>query len=245
MSCWRSARNGSDPMSAGRFTQALLAVGLTLPAIALAHNIGESNARFVEALSGPAVFAFAYLGAKHMVTGYDHLLYLVGILFYLSRPRDIALYVSLFAAGHSITLIAGVLAGFSIDANLIDANLIDAVIGLSIVYKAFENIGGFRTVFGFNPDPGAAVFVFGLCHGLGLATKLQELAISNDGLVINLVSFNVGVELGQVLALAVIMALVFSWQASAAFDRHRFAANGILMVCGFTLAGYQLTGYFA
>ena len=143
-----------------------------------------------------------YLGAKHMVTGYDHLLFLVGVIFFLYRLRDILLYVSLFTVGHSVTLLVGALGG--VRAN---AYLIDAIIGLSIVYKAFENMGGFRAI-GIQPNTRAAVLVFGLFHGFGLATKLQEYALSRNGLVTNIVSFNVGVEIGQILALtAVLLAL--------------------------------------
>ncbi len=212
---------------------------LLIPAAALAHNISDSNAQFVEALVGPAIVPFLYLGAKHMVTGYDHLLYLVGVVFFLRQPRDILLYVTLFAVGHSITLLLGVLAGLNVN-----ANLIDAVIGLSIVYKAFENLGGFQQLFGFTPDTRAAVFIFGLCHGLGLATKLQEIALSDDGLLTNMISFNVGVELGQMLALTFILLLLLPWRQSGHFASQAYAANSLLMTTGFLLAGYQLAGYY-
>ena len=204
---------------------------------ASAHDISGSNAQFVAALDGPAIGPFMYLGAKHMVTGYDHLLYLVGVIFFLTRPRDIFVYVTLFAVGHSLTLLLGVLAGLSVD-----AHFIDAIIGLSIVYKAFENLDGFERTFGLTPDTRAAVFVFGLFHGLGLASKLQEIALTGDGLVVNLVSFNVGVELGQMLALAVCMLVLLPWRRSPGFERQGFRANTILMALGFTLAGYQFAG---
>ncbi|XOV87866.1 MAG: HupE/UreJ family protein [Pseudomonadota bacterium] len=212
---------------------------LCLPVAVLAHNISDSNAQFVEALVGPAIVPFLYLGAKHMVTGYDHLLYLVGVVFFLSQPRDILLYVTLFAIGHSVTLLLGVLAGLNVN-----ANLVDAIIGLSIVYKAFENLGGFQRLFGISPDTRVAVFVFGLCHGLGLATKLQEIALSDDGLLTNMISFNLGVELGQMLALTFILLLLLPWRQSGHFAGQAYAANSLLMVAGFILAGYQLAGYY-
>ena len=130
-----------------------------------------------------------------MVTGYDHLLFLAGVIFFLYRVKDVALYVTLFAVGHSTTLLLGVLGGWHVD-----AYLVDAMIGLSVVYKAFENIGGFRRL-GVQPNTRAAVLFFGFFHGLGLATKLQDLALSKDGLITNMVSFNIGVEIGQLLAL--------------------------------------------
>ena len=201
------------------------------------HAVSDADALFVQGIDGPAVAPFLYLGAKHMVTGYDHLLFLLGVIFFLYRLRDVALYVTLFTAGHSITLLAGVLGGWQVN-----AYLVDAIIGLSIVYKAFENMDGFRRVFGVAPDTRAAVLVFGLFHGLGLATKLQELVDSDNGLLVNIVSFNVGVELGQFTALAAVLALLVFWRGRASFARHAFATNAVLMAGGFLLAGYQLGG---
>ena len=205
-----------------------------------AHGVSPRDAAFVATVTGPMPAPFAYLGAKHMVTGYDHLLFLVGVIFFLYRLRDVVTYVSLFTLGHSLTLLTGVLA--DVHAN---AYLIDAVIGLSVVYKGFENIGGFQSVFGNVPNTRAAVLVFGLFHGFGLATKLQDLALPPAGLVTNLVSFNVGVEIGQGVALTAVFAALMYWRSRPGFGRHAFAANTLLMVGGFMLMGYQLTGYFA
>ena len=203
-----------------------------------AHTISGGDKTFVEGIVGPAVGPFIYLGAKHMVTGYDHLLFLVGVVFFLYRLKDVVLYVSLFTLGHSITLVGGVLSGLEVN-----AYLIDAVIGFSVVYKAFENIGGFREIFGWNPDTRIAVGVFGLFHGFGLATRLQEMALSQEGLITNLLSFNLGVEAGQVLALLFVVALLFRWRTSERFQRQAFAANTGLMAAGFLLAGHQLAGF--
>ena len=211
---------------------------MLVPMIAAAHNISGANARFVEGLSGTAVVPFMYLGAKHMVTGYDHLLYLLGVVFFLRRFKDIILYVSLFTLGHSITLMTGVLAEWSVN-----AYLVDMVIGLSVVYKGFENINGFKKVFRFQFDPRAAVFIFGLCHGLGLATKLQDLSLSREGLVTNMLSFNVGVEIGQAIALACIVVILGIWRQQSGFQRQAFMANTTLMSLGFMLAGYQFAAY--
>jgi hypothetical protein len=209
-----------------------------LPVVALGHTIEGSDANFVQAIDGPAVGPFIYLGAKHMVTGYDHLLFLVGVIFFLYRPKHVVEYVTLFALGHSITLLLGVLANLQVN-----AYLIDAIIGLSIVYKAFENMDGFRRVLGVEPNTKIAVFVFGLFHGLGLATKLQEFTISDNGLVTNIVSFNVGVEIGQILALSAVLIVLSIWRNSASYLRHAFATNTVLMTGGFLLAGYQLSAY--
>ncbi|GAB1263962.1 HupE/UreJ family protein [Aurantivibrio infirmus] len=204
------------------------------------HNISESNAQFVEGVEGAAIAPFMYLGAKHMVTGYDHLLFLVGVIFFLFRLKDVVLYVSLFTLGHSITLLGGVLGGLQVN-----AYLIDAIIGFSIVYKAFENMGGFEKVFHFQPNTKIAVLFFGLFHGLGLATKLQDFSIAKDGLITNIISFNIGVEIGQIIALSFILILLWRWRQMASFNKHAFLANSLLMTGGFLLAGYQLTGYFA
>jgi hypothetical protein len=209
------------------------------PDVATAHNVSNRDATFVQSIDGPAVGPFLYLGAKHMVTGYDHLLFLIGVIFFLYRLKDVVQYVSLFTIGHSMTLLAGVLGG--IHAN---AYLIDAIIGLSVVYKGFENIGGFNRLLGFRPNTRVAVMVFGLFHGFGLATKLQEFTLSRSGLVTNIVSFNVGVELGQVLALSAVLIAITYWRTKTSFIRHAFAANMLLMTGGFMLVGYQLTGYW-
>jgi len=143
---------------------------------AFAHGIGGQDAAFVAGTRGPDLMPFMYLGAKHMVTGYDHLLFIFGVIFFLYRLRDVVLYVTLFSIGHSITLLTGVL--LRIDVN---AYLVDAVIGLSVAYKAFDNLGGFKSVFGVQPDTRAAVAIFGLIHGFGLATKLQALGLNANG----------------------------------------------------------------
>jgi hypothetical protein len=211
-----------------------------LAATAFAHGVAEKDGEFLESVSGFQFAPFVYLGAKHMVTGYDHLLFLIGVIFFLYKFKDIALYVSLFAIGHSTTLLLGVLGG-------IEANpyVVDAIIGLSIVYKAFENIGGFRRLFGVNPDTRKAVLIFGFFHGFGLATKLQEYSLSTEGLVANIISFNLGVELGQFAALAVILLLMNLWRTSSSFLRYGYYSNTLLMAAGFTFIGYQLTGFWA
>jgi len=210
-----------------------------LDGVAEAHGVSRRDASFVESIRGAAIGPFLYLGAKHMVTGYDHLLFLVGVIFFLYRPKDVVMYVSLFTIGHSVTLLAGVLGG-------IRANpyLIDAVIGLSVVYKAFDNMDGFRRLTGVQPDTRAAVLLFGLFHGFGLATKLQDFALPRAGLVTNIVSFNAGVEIGQVLALAGVLIALSFWRTRPGFLRHAFATNTALMAAGFVLVGVQLSGYF-
>lgn len=218
---------------------ALLIFVLLFASPASAHNVSKRDASFVQATHGMAIPAFLYLGAKHMVTGYDHLAFLVGVIFFLYRLKDIVQYVSLFTLGHSVTLLAGVFGG-------IHANpyAIDAIIGFSVVYKAFDNMNGFQRFFGFQPNTKAAVLVFGLFHGFGLATKLQDLALSQNGLVANIVSFNIGVEIGQVLALTAVLIALGVWRTQSGFMRHAFATNTALMSVGFLLVGYQVGGYF-
>jgi HupE / UreJ protein len=219
---------------------ACLAVAFAILAAepAFAHGVSSKDARYLLSLQGPAIAPLMYLGAKHMVTGYDHLLFLVGVIFFLYRLKDIVLYVSLFTIGHSVTLLAGALGG--IHAN---AYLVDAVIGVSVVYKAFENMGGFKAL-GFQPDTRAAVLGFGLVHGFGLATKLQEYSLSRNGLVTNIVSFNGGVEIGQFLALTAVLLTLGYWRTRPGYLQHAYAANAALMTAGFVLVGYQMTGYF-
>jgi HupE / UreJ protein len=215
----------------------LLTLSLLVPCIALAHGVAARDASFVANAQGVHFGPFAYLGAKHMVTGYDHLAFLAGVIFLLHRLRDVAIFASLFALGHTITLLGAVLLGFRAN-----PYIVDAIIGLSVVYKGFENIGGFSS-WKWRLEPRMAVFGFGLVHGLGLATKLQELNLSRDGLAANLLSFNFGVELGQLAALSV-MVLVFAWWRTArSFPRSIMPTNIALMAVGLMLFGFQLAGY--
>jgi len=205
---------------------------------ALAHGVDENTKQFLASNAGLEVVAFMYIGAKHMVTGYDHLLFLVGVIFFLYRSKDVLIYVTLFTIGHSLTLMTGVL-------NQIEVNsyLIDAVIGLSIVYKGFDNLGGFQQTLGWRPNAKAMVLIFGLFHGFGLATKLQDFSLDETYLFGNLVSFNIGVEIGQLSALLFIVLLLSAWRLRASFLRFATITNVLLMSGGMMLIGYQLTGY--
>ena len=206
---------------------------------AFAHGVDDSTRNFLQNNTGVQILPFIYIGAKHMVTGYDHLLFLVGVLFFLRNTRDVLLYVSMFTVGHSLTLMTGVLANIQVN-----AYLIDAIIGLSVVYKGFDNLGGFKHYFGKQPDPKKAVLIFGLFHGFGLATKIQEFNLPSEGLATNLLSFNLGVEIGQFLALMFILLAINFWRQFESFNRFAKATNIALMSGGFMLVGMQLTGYF-
>ena len=220
---------------------ALLLSALVIAACstAFAHGVTGGDQLFLENSSGSQLGPFVYLGAKHMVTGYDHLLFLVGVIFFLYRMRDVATYVSLFAVGHSVTLLYGVLSGTHVN-----PFLVDAVIGFSVVYKGMDNLGLFKRWMGVQPDTKAAVLLFGLVHGFGLATKLQDFSLSQEGLVGNIVAFNVGVELGQLLALGLILIGMGYWRRAGSFHRHARAANIALICAGIGLAAFQLNGYF-
>ena len=217
----------------------LLLVALVFPGEALAHGVADGDKGYIQEISGVNIISFLYLGAKHMVTGYDHILFLLGIVFFLYKMKHIGIYVSLFAIGHSITMLAGVYFNFGIN-----SYLIDAIIGLSIVYKALDNLGAYKSWFGFQPNTKLATLIFGFFHGLGLASKIIDYEISPDGLLPNLLAFNVGVEIGQLLALAVILIVMGFWRRTPSFLKHAYSANVILMAAGFALIGFQLTGYF-
>ena len=215
----------------------LLLTGLVSQA--LAHGVADGDKGYIQESSGVLFAPFVYLGAKHMITGYDHLLFLFGVIFFLYRLKDVSLYVTMFALGHSITLLLGVMMGINVS-----AYLIDAIIGLSVVYKALDNLGAFQRWFGVQPNTKAATLIFGLFHGFGLATKLQDFELSPDGLFLNLVAFNIGVELGQILALSAILVAMGFWRRTSGFWTHAYTANVALMTAGFVLTGYQLVGYF-
>lgn len=226
-------------MTFGAFGLLLFVAACVLSGQAMAHGVAPEDQSFLQNATGMHLLPFMYLGAKHMVTGYDHLLFLVGVIFFLYRLREVAAYVTLFAVGHSVTLLFGVLSGLKVD-----PYLIDAIIGFSVVYKALDNLGAFQAWFGVQPNTKAAVLVFGFFHGFGLATKLQDFTLSPDGLVPNMLAFNVGVEIGQVLALSAILIVMTYWRAVPSFTRYARAANVLLMAAGLVLVGYQLTGYF-
>lgn len=206
---------------------------------AFAHGVDGDTQAFLSGNDGVAFIPFLYIGAKHMVTGYDHLLFLVGVIFFLYRPKEVLLYVSFFTIGHSTTLLFGVMADIAIN-----AYLIDAIIALSIVYKGFDNLGGFQRFFGKQPNTKAAVLIFGLFHGFGLASKLQEFKFAKEGLFTNLIGFNIGVEIGQFIALAFVLILFSLWRRHPAFLKFSTITNTALIAAGFLLLGYQLTGYF-
>jgi hypothetical protein len=215
-------------------------IALTLvPITALAHGVAEGDKGYIQEVTGVLLVPFAYLGAKHMVTGYDHLLFLVGVIFFLYRLKDVAVYVTLFAIGHSTTLLLGAI--LRIGAS---PYIVDAIIGLSVVYKALDNLGAFRSWFGVQPNTKAAVLVFGFCHGFGLATKILDFEMSREGLFPNLLAFNAGVEIGQLLALSAILVAMAHWRRTRSFERHAYTVNVALMSAGFLLTGHQLAGYF-
>ncbi|MHB0953949.1 MAG: HupE/UreJ family protein [Allorhizobium sp.] len=210
---------------------------LVMSGAAFAHGVAEGDKGYIQEITGVNILPFIYLGAKHMVTGYDHILFLFGVIFFLYRMKHIGIYVSLFALGHSTTMLLGVY--FNVGIN---SYIIDAIIGLSVVYKALDNMGAFQSVLGFQPNTKIATLIFGFFHGFGLSTKIIEYEISPDGLVPNLLAFNVGVELGQLLALGAILILMGYWRRTDSFLRHAYTANAVMMTAGFVLIGYQLTG---
>ncbi|MES0022389.1 MULTISPECIES: HupE/UreJ family protein [unclassified Mesorhizobium] len=210
-----------------------------LAGAAFAHAVAAGDKGYIQEISGINLLPFIYLGAKHMVTGYDHILFLFGVIFFLYRMKHIGIYVSLFALGHSTTMLLGVY--FNVGIN---SYVIDAIIGLSVVYKTLDNMGAFQRWLGFQPNTKVATLIFGFFHGFGLSTKIIEYDISPDGLVPNLLAFNVGVEIGQLLALAAILIVMGYWRRTDSFWRHAYTANTVMMTAGFVLIGYQLTGLF-
>ncbi|MES0881468.1 HupE/UreJ family protein [Roseibium sp. SCPC14] len=221
-----------------RLSLIMLALGLSAT-LAQAHNVTAGDAGYIQEIWGVKIIPFMYLGAKHMVTGYDHILFLFGVVFFLYRMQHVAIYVSLFAIGHSTTMLLGVYYGWNVN-----PYIIDTLIGLSVVYKALDNLGAYQRWFGFQPDTKAATLIFGLIHGIGLATKILDYEIAEEGLIPNLLAFNIGVEIGQLLALAAILIVMGYWRRTHSFWRHAYTANVVMMSMGFLLMGYQLTGLF-
>lgn len=231
------SRSGPGRISTLGLALAALALLMLAPTAALAHAVTAGDKGYIQDISGVNIVPFLYLGAKHMVTGYDHILFLFGVIFFLYGMKEIGLYVTLFALGHSTTMLAGVWFQFGIN-----SYVIDAIIGFSVVYKALDNLGAFRAWFGVQPDTRAATLIFGLLHGFGLSSKILDYEISPEGLLPNLLAFNLGVEIGQMIALAMILVAMTRWRATPSFARQAVAANVLMMSAGFALTGFQITG---
>jgi hypothetical protein len=213
---------------------------LLIPAMsAFAHGISEEQKKRM--LEG-GYLQYVVLGAEHMLTGYDHLLFLFGVLFFLTTFKDVAKFVSVFTLGHCITLISATF--FKITWNYY---LVDAIIALSVMYKAFDNNGGFEKHLGMkSPNLLVMVFSFGLLHGFGLSTRLQQLPLGEDnlGILYRILSFNIGVEIGQIIALALMVFILSGWRKRSSFARFSYAANKALMFAGVYLLFMQLHGYW-
>jgi len=213
-------------------------VFILLPLLMLAHGVSASDQ---EILTNGGLLAYILVGAKHMVTGYDHLLFLVGVIFYLSNFKDIVKFVSVFTIGHSITLIGATMLG--IKAN---EHLIDAVIAVSVLYKGFENLGGFQKILNAkSPNLLWMVFIFGLIHGFGLSTRLQSFEMGSEQILAKIVSFNIGVELGQIAALIPIVFVISRWKAFKSYDTFYQVVNWFLVFAGIALFIFQMYGYFS
>ena len=218
----------------------IFSLALFTSSFALAHNVTEGDAGYIQEIWGVHAIPFMYLGAKHMVTGYDHILFLLGVIFFLYKFKDVAIYVSIFAFGHSTTMLIGVIYGWGIN-----AYIVDAIIGLSVVYKALDNLGAYQKWFGFQPNTKLATLIFGFIHGTGLATKILEYEIAQDGLLMNLISFNIGVEIGQIVALAIILIIIGYLRRAKNFVQYAYAANIIMIFLGIILTGQQISGYIS
>lgn len=217
-----------------RFT--FLSILFLLPFLAQAHGVSAADQQTL--LEG-GLGAYIWVGAKHMLTGYDHLLFLAGVIFYLSGFRDIVRFITAFTIGHSITLISATYLGIRAD-----EHLVDAVIALSVLYKGFENLSGFKKVFGTSsPNLLWMVFIFGLIHGFGLSTRLQAFDLGTEQFLAKIISFNVGVELGQILALIPIVFIITRWQQYKSYDAFYKAANTYLVIAGVGLFLFQMYQY--
>lgn len=210
---------------------------ILFPFFLLAHGVSPSDQ---ELLNNGGLLSYIYVGAKHMITGYDHLLFLVGVIFYLSGFKDIIRFITVFTIGHSITLLGATYLG--ITAN---EHLVDAVIAISVLYKGFENLGGFEKYLKIkSPNLLLMVLIFGLIHGFGLATRLQSFDMGNSRFLTKIICFNIGVELGQVLALIPIVFLITQWKSKKSYHAFYKAANTYLVIAGIALFIYQMYGYF-
>lgn len=213
----------------------ITALFLSIASYVHAHGMSEAEK---QSISAGGNLQYLKIGATHMLTGYDHLLFVFGIIFFLTTFLDVVKYITAFTIGHSITLVSATLMGVTVN-----YFLIDAVIALSVCYIGYENIGGFRRFFEKSPNLLGAVFLFGLIHGLGLATRLQQLPLGEEGIIWRILSFNLGIELGQISALCVMVALLFKWRRTKAFLQISDVSNHGLILAGGFLFLMQMHGY--
>jgi len=213
-----------------------LLVMLLFPMLLLAHDVSSGDQQILD--SG-GLLSYIWVGAKHMLTGYDHLLFLAGVIFFLKGFRDILKFITVFTIGHSITLIGGAYLGVQVN-----EYLIDAIIALSVLYKGFENLEGFKKLGTRAPNLLMMVFLFGLIHGLGLSTRLQTFDMGQDQFLLKIISFNVGIELGQIAALIPIILLINAWKGKPSYEAFYKASNVYLIIAGIGLFAYQVYGYF-
>ena len=214
-----------------------LIILICLPMLSYAHGVSPTDQ---EILRNGGLWSYILVGAKHMVTGYDHILFLVGVIFYLDNLKDIVKFITIFTIGHSITLIFATLFGIKAD-----EHLIDAVIALSVLYKGFENLGGFQKFFNIkSPHLLLMVLLFGLIHGFGLSTRLQGFDIGNENILAKIICFNIGVEFGQIAALIPIVFLITLWKKYNSYNAFYKYANWFLVFAGIGLFIFQMYGYF-
>ena len=224
-------------MTSYKFKYFNLLLFILLPVILLAHGVSASDQ---ETLRNGGLLSYIFVGAKHMVTGYDHLLFLTGVIFYLTGFKDIVRFITVFTVGHSITLISATYLGIKAD-----EHLIDAVIAISVLYKGFENLGGFKKILKTtSPNLLFMVFTFGLIHGFGLSTRLQSFDMGEGQFLSKIISFNIGVELGQVLALIPIVFIISKWKAFRSYKTFYKIINWFLVFAGIGLFIFQMYGYF-
>jgi len=214
----------------------LATIFCSLPILLAAHGVSDADQAI---LANGGLLAYILVGAKHMVTGYDHLLFLAGVIFFLKDFKDIVRFITVFTIGHSITLTGATYLGIRAD-----EHLIDAVIALSVLYKGFENLGGFDKLKVKSPNLLLMVFLFGLIHGFGLSTRLQSFDMGNTQFLAKILCFNVGVELGQITALIPIVFLITRWRKLKSYDAFYKAVNTYLVIAGVGLFFWQLYGYF-
>jgi hypothetical protein len=222
------------------FKNPKLLLSLTLiliPAFVFAHDVSSGDQ---EILNNGGLLSYIWVGAKHMVTGYDHLLFLTGVIFFLNSIKDILKFITVFTIGHSIMLIGATFLEIQVN-----EHIIDAIIGLSVLYKGFENLKGFEKYFNIKaPNLFLMVLLFGLIHGMGLSTRLQSFDMGTDQVLLKILSFNLGVELGQIAALIPIVLLIRLWKKKSSYQAFYKACNIYLIIVGVLLFLYQMAGYY-
>jgi hydrogenase/urease accessory protein HupE len=191
----KTSREGSEPQIS---EQVLFRKERRLVIHAAGSKQGNGTSEGAPRRAPPAFLGFVWMGVEHILTGYDHVLFLVALLLALGTWKEVAITVSAFTLAHSISLACATLGWFAPS-----PRLVEPLIALSVAYTGIENLFGAE-----QKTRWRLTLLFGLIHGFGFAGAMQEIALPKERIPMSLFGFNLGVELGQLAIVALVFPLL-------------------------------------